>query len=570
MGACCSSQGAQQKATAKRTAGAATGGPAGAGAAAAAPAAAAGGPPSRPDDLSPPSEVRDIESSATASRGGTRKPPQEGRSARPLESAPLPASALPVSRLPVPSPDMNLSEENGASKRGGDDAEEDPSIFLEFSPRNASNRIDVFTHPEKPAPLSDQDKERMVNQLINITHLDRGEALSALESCNFDIDEAVGFALAAGASPAMAGASRSELAKRQNQILPSHLKRSQTVSEILLESSIVGQYVMLPWNEADADIRHNFYYEQAASDERRRGARLPNSELFTDPEGQITLSTRQQQRFHEWRRVRNAINEPVIVLDRPSSQCIRQGFVGDCSFLSSLSVLAEFENKSSIPVLTGLLYPQVSHSDANRILPVINPKGMYACRLYFNGVPRRVVIDDHVPVRRDGKLLAAHSSNKREVWVTLLEKAFVKMMGGSYFMQGSNPGSDLYHLTGWIPETIPFKADVHIEGEDPQPHPHPHQHQHPSPGPAAHKADRHHRILPQCHEGLRHGQAEADRAFLAAHCVADRDWQGGLFAAAAASCGCGQCAQFVAVNRWRGRGRWGAVAADPHHPFCCR
>lgn len=146
---------------------------------------------------------------------------------------------------------------------------------------------------------------------------------------------------------------------------------------------------------------------------------------------------------------------------------IRQGFVGDCSFLSSLAVLAEFENSHDLPILTGIIYPQQRHPrDPNRIVPLVNPKGIYACRLFFNGVPRKVLLDDYVPVRKDGKLLAAHTSTRREYWVTLLEKSFVKLMGGSYFMQGSNPGADLYHLTGWIPETIPFRMDIHTGSPD--------------------------------------------------------------------------------------------------------
>lgn len=40
--------------------------------------------------------------------------------------------------------------------------------------------------------------------------------------------------------------------------------------------------------------------------------------------------------------------------------------------------------------------------------------------------------------------------------MTLLEKSFTKIMGGSYDMQGSNPGTDIFHLTGWVPETIPL------------------------------------------------------------------------------------------------------------------
>lgn len=77
---------------------------------------------------------------------------------------------------------------------------------------------------------------------------------------------------------------------------------------------------------------------------------------------------------------------------------------------------------------------------------------MYACKLHFNGIARKVLIDDFVPVRKDGKcmseavtlrfpgkVLSAHTSNKRDMWVTLLEKAFIKLMGGSYFVQGHSP-----------------------------------------------------------------------------------------------------------------------------------
>ncbi|KEP64547.1 UNVERIFIED_CONTAM: calpain family cysteine protease domain-containing protein [Hammondia hammondi] len=193
---------------------------------------------------------------------------------------------------------------------------------------------------------------------------------------------------------------------------------------------------------------------------------------WTDPDGVMSLSRKQQQKFAAWKRLSEIVKDPVVIQDVPNSRAIRQGFVGDCSFLSSLAVLSEFERKHNVPVLSGLLYPQGTipavseagkrpQAGGERVGPIFNPRGMYACRLYFNGVPRKVLIDDYVPVRKDNKLLAAHSSNKSELWVTLLEKAFVKLMGGSYSMQGSNPGADLYHLTGWIPETIPFRSDVH-------------------------------------------------------------------------------------------------------------
>lgn len=54
-----------------------------------------------------------------------------------------------------------------------------------------------------------------------------------------------------------------KMMKLQQSILPHHLQRSDTFSEIILESSVVvggvGQMLMLPWNESDIDIKNNFW-----------------------------------------------------------------------------------------------------------------------------------------------------------------------------------------------------------------------------------------------------------------------------------------------------------------------
>ena len=65
-------------------------------------------------------------------------------------------------------------------------------------------------------------------------------------------------------------------------------------------------------------------------------------------------------------------------------------------------------------------------------------------------------VDDYLPVNDWGTLISAYS-NKSKLWVSLLEKAYLKAHGGMDF-PGSNSSRDLYILTGWLPELIKLES----------------------------------------------------------------------------------------------------------------
>jgi calpain-7 len=86
--------------------------------------------------------------------------------------------------------------------------------------------------------------------------------------------------------------------------------------------------------------------------------------------------------------------------------------------------------------------------------PMVSPGGKYIFRMHFNGCFRQVTIDDRLPCSRtDRSLFVVDRHNPQLLWPALMEKAYLKVRGG-YDFPGSNSGTDLWVLTGWIPEQL--------------------------------------------------------------------------------------------------------------------
>jgi calpain-7 len=162
---------------------------------------------------------------------------------------------------------------------------------------------------------------------------------------------------------------------------------------------------------------------------------------YTDRSGHLALSPKQLKHFARWARPEEICAEPTMVA-QGGVDCwsIKQTIVSDCSFVASLAIGALYERRFNKKIISSVIYPCNSKQD-----PVYNPFGKYMMKFHINGITRKVVIDDYLPVGKHGELLCSYSTNKNELWISLIEKAYMKIMGG-YDFPGSNSVSTQFLL----------------------------------------------------------------------------------------------------------------------------
>jgi hypothetical protein len=109
----------------------------------------------------------------------------------------------------------------------------------------------------------------------------------------------------------------------------------------------------------------------------------------------------------------------------------------------------------SLKLLSSLVYP----FEHKQFRPAISANGKYVFRMHFNGCYRQVMIDDRLPSSSSSRtLFVVDQRNPMLIWPALMEKAYLKIRGG-YDFPGSNSGTDLHVLTGWIPDQLFLQHD---------------------------------------------------------------------------------------------------------------
>ncbi|KAH8582033.1 calpain family cysteine protease domain-containing [Cryptosporidium sp. chipmunk genotype I] len=195
----------------------------------------------------------------------------------------------------------------------------------------------------------------------------------------------------------------------------------------------------------------------------------------------LILSKKQKKMVVRWKKLNSSVelfpNNHFMYF---TSSNIIQGFTGDCSFIVVLSLLLEHEKKFDSNLLSSLISPirfsiknQTHHihnntddystihynDNNNNINELDDVLCLYRCKLLINGIWRNIFVDSLIPIDSGNNCLLSHFDSNKYYGITLIEKAYLKVMANRYDSIESNPSIDLYYLTGWIPETISIKSN---------------------------------------------------------------------------------------------------------------
>ncbi|KJK62111.1 Calpain large subunit domain III [Aspergillus parasiticus SU-1] len=222
--------------------------------------------------------------------------------------------------------------------------------------------------------------------------------------------------------------------------LPVSTRKLTTREEIiLLEGAKLNGFIFPPWSTSPG------------SDEfKREDGESP----FTD-KPDLHLSYPQRKVFDGWKRPSELLaRDPedvytrvVPVMSVPGKTDLVQDMLTDCSVVASLCATTSMLERGQCTHFLPMIYPSRGSSQPS-------PSGKYIFRFYFNGCFRKVVIDDRLPSSKTSRSLhVIDRKNPNFLWPALVEKAYLKLRGG-YDFPGSNSGTDLWVLTGWIPEQV--------------------------------------------------------------------------------------------------------------------
>ncbi|KAM6959851.1 calpain-5 isoform 2-T2 [Tautogolabrus adspersus] len=199
---------------------------------------------------------------------------------------------------------------------------------------------------------------------------------------------------------------------------------------------------------------HSF---QGQNFHKLRRACLRRGALFKDP----LFPTTAQSLFYKrepppgltWKRPREICKDPRLFVDGISTRDLHQGSLGNCWMVAAISCLA------SEPSLWKKVIPGHVDQEWNPKNPNLYA-GIFHFRFWRLGRWMDVVVDDRLPVSRDGALLFCRSATPREFWSALLEKAYAKLNGCYEALEGGNTAEALIDFTGGVSEPLSLDREA--------------------------------------------------------------------------------------------------------------
>ncbi|KAI0250079.1 hypothetical protein BJV78DRAFT_620230 [Lactifluus subvellereus] len=174
--------------------------------------------------------------------------------------------------------------------------------------------------------------------------------------------------------------------------------------------------------------------------------------LFSDPDGLLGLSPEQREAGVVWRRPSEVFANAKLFSPEFRPEDLVQRVVADCSLCASIIICLLHSRTHDSEAALPSLYPRGPDGR-----PQLSPTGGYELKVLFNGAHRRVVIDDRLPFLPDGCRMCMTSRGRKDIWPSLVEKAYLKLMGG-YDFPGSNSSTDIHALAGWVPDYLEVKS----------------------------------------------------------------------------------------------------------------
>lgn len=144
----------------------------------------------------------------------------------------------------------------------------------------------------------------------------------------------------------------------------------------------------------------------------------------------------------QFKRISEMAGDWKVFEDKIEMNDVKQGTIGDCYFLTAISVLSNY------PYLIMEKFRTIEY----------NPIGYYEVILFIDGEWQVVFLDDYfVCDTESSRLFAFAKPNNKELWAILLEKAWAKVNGGYVLIEGGLIHEGFQALTGFPSDYITHK-----------------------------------------------------------------------------------------------------------------